>query len=232
MLGKLSSFPYPCIHVVVTMEVLTIVDAHVTDMNFPHGLNLTLENHQYIGKQWMDSLQLQYVYISKQWTHIFTLCLWMPFNLGSKFFSSFFLFFFFFKWQGERLKLFYNPAANSMVPNEDFGIAFNGEFLFFMDFLLVLRISNSLLNASSKHIQQVLSFFLFVFEIFFILLHTLKLGLLISTKMLNSWASNSGGFNQPIMCGAEPRVMLQKIRGKADPPIYTIQIGIPKHGEF
>lgn len=64
---------------------------------------------------------------------------------------------------GERLKLFYNPAANNMVPNEDFGIAFNG------------------------------------------------------------------GFNQPIMCGAEPRIMLQKIRGKADPPIYTIQICIPKH---
>ncbi|KAK4359440.1 hypothetical protein RND71_021669 [Anisodus tanguticus] len=64
---------------------------------------------------------------------------------------------------GERLKLFYNPAANNMVPNEKFGIAFNG------------------------------------------------------------------GFNQPIMCGGEPRVMLQKIRGKADPAIYTIQICIPKH---
>ncbi|KAJ8550861.1 hypothetical protein K7X08_000231 [Anisodus acutangulus] len=38
-----------------------------------------------------------------------------------------------------------------------------------------------------------------------------------------------GGFNQPIMCGGEPRVMLQKIRGKADPAIYTIQICIPKH---
>ncbi|WMV57681.1 hypothetical protein MTR67_051066 [Solanum verrucosum] len=68
---------------------------------------------------------------------------------------------------GERLKLFYNPAANNMVPNEDFGIAFND--------------------------------------------------------------SNSGGFNQPIMCGGEPRIMLQKIRGKADPPIYTIQLCIPKH---
>ncbi|KAL2555015.1 post-illumination chlorophyll fluorescence increase [Forsythia ovata] len=64
---------------------------------------------------------------------------------------------------GERLKLFYNPAAGKLVPNEDFGIAFNG------------------------------------------------------------------GFNQPIMCGGEPRAMLQKVRGKADPPIYTIQICIPKH---
>lgn len=40
----------------------------------------------------------------------------------------------------------------------------------------------------------------------------------------------AGGFNQPIMCGGEPRAMLQKVRGSADPPIYTIQICIPKHG--
>ncbi|GKV35877.1 hypothetical protein SLEP1_g44081 [Rubroshorea leprosula] len=64
---------------------------------------------------------------------------------------------------GEKLKLFYNPDATSLVPNKEFGIAFNG------------------------------------------------------------------GFNQPIMCGGEPRVMLKKSRGKADPPIYTIQICIPKH---
>ncbi|KAI3455311.1 hypothetical protein Pfo_011974 [Paulownia fortunei] len=64
---------------------------------------------------------------------------------------------------GERLKIFYNPAANKLVPNEEFGVAFNG------------------------------------------------------------------GFNQPIMCGGEPRAMLQKVRGKADPLIYTIQICIPKH---
>ncbi|XP_058004827.1 protein POST-ILLUMINATION CHLOROPHYLL FLUORESCENCE INCREASE, chloroplastic isoform X2 [Hevea brasiliensis] len=64
---------------------------------------------------------------------------------------------------GEKLKLFYNPAAKMLVPNEDFGIGFNG------------------------------------------------------------------GFNQPIMCGGEPRAMLRKARGKADPPIYTIQICIPKH---
>lgn len=64
---------------------------------------------------------------------------------------------------GENLKLFYNPAANKLVPNEEFGIAFNG------------------------------------------------------------------GFNQPIMCGGEPRAMLRKVRGKADPPFYTIQICVPKH---
>ncbi|KAK8546911.1 hypothetical protein V6N13_093950 [Hibiscus sabdariffa] len=64
---------------------------------------------------------------------------------------------------GEKLKLFYNPAASKLAPNEDFGIAFNG------------------------------------------------------------------GFNQPIMCGGEPRQMLRKSRGKADSPIYTIQICIPKH---
>ncbi|QCE02121.1 uncharacterized protein LOC114166102 [Vigna unguiculata] len=39
----------------------------------------------------------------------------------------------------------------------------------------------------------------------------------------------NGGFNQPIMCGGEPRAMLRKDRGKADAPIYTIQICIPKH---
>ncbi|KAJ8452813.1 hypothetical protein Cgig2_014576 [Carnegiea gigantea] len=38
-----------------------------------------------------------------------------------------------------------------------------------------------------------------------------------------------GGFNQPIMCSGEPRAMLKKTRGKADPPLYTIQICIPKH---
>ncbi|XP_076946316.1 protein POST-ILLUMINATION CHLOROPHYLL FLUORESCENCE INCREASE, chloroplastic-like [Bidens hawaiensis] len=64
---------------------------------------------------------------------------------------------------GERLKLFYNPAATKLAPNEEFGIAFNGR------------------------------------------------------------------FNQPIMCGGEPRAMLRKDRGIADPPIYTIQICIPKH---
>ncbi|XP_010250158.1 PREDICTED: uncharacterized protein LOC104592472 [Nelumbo nucifera] len=64
---------------------------------------------------------------------------------------------------GEKLTLFYNPAANKISENEEFGIAFNG------------------------------------------------------------------GFNQPIMCGGEPRVMLRKIRGKADPPIYTIRIFVPKH---
>ncbi|CAI0462225.1 unnamed protein product [Linum tenue] len=64
---------------------------------------------------------------------------------------------------GEMLKLFYNPAAKKLTPNEEFGIAFNG------------------------------------------------------------------GFNQPIMCGGEPRAMLEKVRGKADAPLYSIQICIPKH---
>ncbi|XVF74746.1 hypothetical protein PTKIN_Ptkin13bG0136400 [Pterospermum kingtungense] len=64
---------------------------------------------------------------------------------------------------GEKLKLFYNPVASKLVPNEEFGIAFNG------------------------------------------------------------------GFNQPIMCGGQPRQMLRKARGKADSPIYTIQILVPKH---
>ena len=64
---------------------------------------------------------------------------------------------------GEKLKLFYNPNATKLTPNEDFGIGFNG------------------------------------------------------------------GFNQPFMCGGEPRAMLRKTRGKNDSPFYTIQICIPKH---
>ncbi|XP_044484944.1 protein POST-ILLUMINATION CHLOROPHYLL FLUORESCENCE INCREASE, chloroplastic isoform X2 [Mangifera indica] len=64
---------------------------------------------------------------------------------------------------GEKLKLFYNPIATKLAPNEDFGIGFNG------------------------------------------------------------------GFNQPFMCGGEPRMMLRKTRGKNDSPLFTIQICVPKH---
>ncbi|KAJ0972617.1 hypothetical protein J5N97_020576 [Dioscorea zingiberensis] len=64
---------------------------------------------------------------------------------------------------GQDLKLFYNPSATKLVPNDEFGFAFNG------------------------------------------------------------------GFNQPIMCGGQPRIMTRKNRGKADPPIYTIKIRVPIH---
>lgn len=40
----------------------------------------------------------------------------------------------------------------------------------------------------------------------------------------------AGGFNQPFMCGGEPRAMLMKSRGQNDSPFYTIQICVPKHG--
>ncbi|XP_047330817.1 protein POST-ILLUMINATION CHLOROPHYLL FLUORESCENCE INCREASE, chloroplastic isoform X2 [Impatiens glandulifera] len=66
---------------------------------------------------------------------------------------------------GEKVRIFYNPSATKLTPNEEFGIAFNG------------------------------------------------------------------GFNQPIMCGGEPRAMLKKARGKVDTPIYSIQICIPKHAQ-
>ncbi|KAM6602281.1 hypothetical protein CsatA_021890 [Cannabis sativa] len=66
---------------------------------------------------------------------------------------------------GERVKVFYNPDATKLVPNEEFGVAFNG------------------------------------------------------------------GFNQPIMCGGEPRAMQKKLRGKADSPLYSIQICVPKHAK-
>ncbi|XP_062215243.1 protein POST-ILLUMINATION CHLOROPHYLL FLUORESCENCE INCREASE, chloroplastic-like [Phragmites australis] len=39
----------------------------------------------------------------------------------------------------------------------------------------------------------------------------------------------NGGFNQPIMCGGKPRQMSLQVRGKADPPIYTIRIRVPQH---
>lgn len=42
----------------------------------------------------------------------------------------------------------------------------------------------------------------------------------------------NGGFNQPIMCGGEPRQMTLQVRGKADPPIYTIRIRVPQHGSL
>lgn len=42
----------------------------------------------------------------------------------------------------------------------------------------------------------------------------------------------TGGFNQPIMCGGEPRVMRIKERGEADLPIYTIKIQAPKYGLY
>ena len=29
-------------------------------------------------------------------------------------------------WQGEKLRIFYNPAAANLKPNEEFGIGFNG----------------------------------------------------------------------------------------------------------
>ncbi|XP_042424012.1 protein POST-ILLUMINATION CHLOROPHYLL FLUORESCENCE INCREASE, chloroplastic-like isoform X1 [Zingiber officinale] len=64
---------------------------------------------------------------------------------------------------GESLTLFYNPVSSKLIPNDEYGVAFNG------------------------------------------------------------------GFNQPIMCGSEPRVMTRRNRGKADPPIFIIKIRVPKH---
>lgn len=54
----------------------------------------------------------------------------------------------------------------------------------------------------------------------------------LSTSLLTPFVvyTFAGGFNQPIMCGGEPRAMLRKTRGKNDSPFYTIQICIPKHG--
>jgi hypothetical protein len=39
----------------------------------------------------------------------------------------------------------------------------------------------------------------------------------------------NGGFNQPIMCGGEPRVMTRKDRGSQCQPFYTIKINVPFH---
>ncbi|KAH7445058.1 hypothetical protein KP509_02G104100 [Ceratopteris richardii] len=64
---------------------------------------------------------------------------------------------------GETLTIFYNPSAASLVPNEEYGIAFNG------------------------------------------------------------------GFNQPIMCGGEPRRMTRRDRGPSCAPFYSIRINVPLH---
>ncbi|CAI0462226.1 unnamed protein product [Linum tenue] len=95
---------------------------------------------------------------------------------------------------GEMLKLFYNPAAKKLTPNEEFGIAFNGDCLFF------LRLAQTRMLNVLKFVGRFLKCNFF-----------------------------AGGFNQPIMCGGEPRAMLEKVRGKADAPLYSIQICIPKH---
>uniref|UniRef100_A0A7I4EJ90 PIFI-like Ig-like domain-containing protein n=1 Tax=Physcomitrium patens TaxID=3218 RepID=A0A7I4EJ90_PHYPA len=39
----------------------------------------------------------------------------------------------------------------------------------------------------------------------------------------------NGGFNQPIMCGGEPRIMAKKERGSLCTPIYSIKINVPLH---
>lgn len=64
---------------------------------------------------------------------------------------------------GESVTIFFNTAASSLVPEADYGIAFNG------------------------------------------------------------------GFNQPIMCGGEPRVMTKRERGLKCTPLYTIKINVPIH---
>lgn len=42
---------------------------------------------------------------------------------------------------------------------------------------------------------------------------------------------DAGGFNQPIMCGGEPRVMTKKERGSQCVPFFSIKINVPKHGK-
>ncbi|KAG6549043.1 hypothetical protein Mapa_009486 [Marchantia paleacea] len=39
----------------------------------------------------------------------------------------------------------------------------------------------------------------------------------------------NGGFNQPIMCGGEPRIMTRKERGAKCEPFYVIKINVPEH---
>ena len=50
--------------------------------------------------------------------------------------------------------------------------------------------------------------------------------------MKASWDNlGAGGFNQPIMCAGEPRVMAKKERGSLCEPFYSIKINVPLHGE-
>eukprot|EP00250_Pteridium_aquilinum_P022588 c25428_g1_i1 orf=159-1001(+) len=64
---------------------------------------------------------------------------------------------------GEAVTIFFNPTASKLVPDPEYGIAFNG------------------------------------------------------------------GFNQPIMCGGEPRVMTRRDRGPNCAPFFTIKINVPIH---
>lgn len=64
---------------------------------------------------------------------------------------------------GEAVTIFFNPSSSNLVPNLEYGIAFNG------------------------------------------------------------------GFNQPIMCGGEPRIMTRRERGPNCAPFFTIKINVPVH---
>lgn len=52
-----------------------------------------------------------------------------------------------------------------------------------------------------------------------------------ATEALIKFGVDAGGFNQPIMCGGEPRIMAKKERGSLCETIYAIKINVPLHGK-
>lgn len=50
-------------------------------------------------------------------------------------------------------------------------------------------------------------------------------------QLMNLSGFGAGGFNQPIMCGGEPRVMTKKERGSQCVPFFYIKINLPRHGK-
>nr|POF04953.1 hypothetical protein CFP56_18411 [Quercus suber] len=194
---------------------------------------------------------------------------------------------------GEKLKIFYNPTATNLVPNEEFGIAFNVNASIITSstqtFLAMQSVSNtnttrlvsnSLASSfignslprsfpmkkrvvkisgevraaaavTTSPVEETKEFTLpswTMFElgkapVYWKTMNGLppssgeKLKIFYNPTATNLVPNEefgiafNGGFNQPIMCGGEPRAMLRKNRGKADRPIYTIQICIPKHAQ-
>lgn len=79
---------------------------------------------RYIGKPWMVFLQL--LWVQHCWFYYYYFCFMLLESKGrllavATLFYRDCLF-----WQGKKVKLFYNPAATKLVPNEEYGIAFNG----------------------------------------------------------------------------------------------------------
>lgn len=106
-------------------------------------------------------------------------------------------------WQGQLLTIYFNSSASSLTPNSEYGIGFNG----------ILRSLHSSFGSTP------------------FLWHSDPQWHSDAVEMLIKLDVGAGGFNQPIMCGGEPRIMAKKERGSLCTPIYSIKINVPLHGK-